>query len=64
MIFFSFQTTLNELDNAHGYLARAMGVGFLVMSLVALRTSNFFSEEDKKVILLSHGIVSNLYIHV
>ncbi|XP_052059202.1 uncharacterized protein LOC127699854 [Mytilus californianus] len=57
-----FQTTLTDLDTAHGFLARGMGASFLMLAITAGRSVNFLREEDKKSILLSHGVANLLFL--
>lgn len=57
-----FQTTLSELDTAHGLLARMMGAGFLSIALLSGRCVNFLREEDKKSVLLSHAFASTFFL--
>lgn len=42
----------------HDYAARVMGAGFLALGITSGRANNCHTEDDKKSVLLSHGLVS------
>lgn len=44
------------LDSAHAHFARLMGIGFITLAIMSGRASNFLMEDDKKAVLLSHGL--------
>lgn len=56
--FFFLQTKLKSLDPMHDYTARVMGAGFLALGVTSGRANNCHTEDDKKSVLLSHGLVS------
>ncbi|XP_062584254.1 uncharacterized protein LOC134246016 [Saccostrea cucullata] len=57
----TFQTKLNSLDNLHRYMARVMGAGFIALAISSGRANNSHNEEDKKSLLLGHGLANGLF---
>lgn len=58
LVVFFLQTKLKSLDPMHDYTARVMGAGFLALGVTSGRANNCHTEDDKKSVLLSHGLVS------
>lgn len=58
------QTTLKSLDPMHDYAARVMGAGFLALGVTSGRANNCHTEDDKKSVLLSHGLVSLIHFYL
>ncbi|XP_061188341.1 uncharacterized protein LOC133196463 [Saccostrea echinata] len=57
----TFQTKLSSLDPLHDYTARLMGAGFLALGMSSGRANNCHHEEDKKSVLLGHGLANGLF---
>lgn len=61
---FFLQTKLKSLDPMHDYTARVMGAGFLALGVTSGRANNCHTEDDKKSVLLSHGLVSLIHCYL
>lgn len=57
----TFQTKLKSLDPMHDYTARVMGAGFLALGVTSGRANNCHTEDDKKSVLLSHGLANGVF---
>ncbi|XP_022323620.1 uncharacterized protein LOC111124750 [Crassostrea virginica] len=57
----TFQTKLVSLDSMHDYAARVMGAGFLALGITSGRANNCHTEDDKKSVLLSHGLANGVF---
>ncbi|XP_069122298.1 uncharacterized protein [Argopecten irradians] len=51
-----FPASSVTLDSAHAHYTRLKGIGFITLAIMSGRASNFLMEDDKKAVLLSHGL--------